>query len=135
MSSTKLSDRIKEAKSVNKDIEALTERFDKDLTINETPFVEQESAGDDADEDDWEKLADKELDAPAQKAKEKTIPNESPILELYDFDTRLQMHQLVKEFTSIVDPTNTMPFRPKMVGQSLLFTFNNPKHGKSFEYY
>ena len=135
MSSTKFSDRIKQAKSTNEDIEAITQKLEKELKITDEPvssIVEPEVTADVADEDDWEKLADKELDAPVPKTKPKAVPAESPILELSDFDPRLQMHQLVKDFTSIVDPTGTMVFRPKMVGQSLMFTFNNPKHGISY---
>lgn len=135
MPSTKFSDRIKQAKSTNKDIEAITQKLEKDLKITDEPVsstVKPEVTAEVADEDDWEKLADKELDAPAPKPKPKAVPAESPILELYDFDPRLQMHQLVKDFTSIVDPTGTMLFRQKMVGQSLMFTFNNPKHGISY---
>jgi|SRR5579862_2519917 len=136
MSTAKLSDRIKKATSANKDIEALTEKFNKGVNISadsslDTPDQEA-TPNEAADEDDWEKLADKELDAPTPKQKLKPALNDSSILELYDFDTRLQMHQLVKEFTSIVDPTGTMPFRPKMAGQSLMFTFNNPKNGTLF---
>jgi hypothetical protein len=133
MSSAKLSDRIKEAKSTDQEIETLTERLNENLKINaqSTNQPDKASTSENEDEDDWERLADKELDIPSEKSKVKTSANESPILELYDFDTRIQMHQLVKDFTSIVDPTHIFPFRPKMVGQSLMFTFDNPKHGIS----
>lgn len=136
---TTLSSRIKQAKSASKDVAELTEKLNNSLNLNDddeekraVAVPEAEDTPADEDEDDWEKLADKELEAPAEPAKKTApAPLTSAILELYDFDTRIPMHQLVKDFTRIVDPAATMLFRPKMVGQSLMMTFNNPKHGNS----
>lgn len=90
-----------------------------------------DAAAADDDDDDWEKLADKELETPVEPTKKPpSIPLTSAVLELHDFDPQIPMHQLVKDLTRMVDPTATMLFRPKMVGQSLMMTFNNPKHGK-----
>jgi hypothetical protein len=130
-----LSNRIKQANSSNKDVAELAEKMSTSLKLNDdqeeksvVAVPEEDEAA--PDEDDWEKLADKELETPDEPAKKVVpAPLTSAILELYDFDTRIPMHQLVKDFTRIVDPTATMLFRPKMVGQSLMMTFNNPKHG------
>jgi|SRR5271168_285252 len=126
-----LSERIQQSNS-NKDVIAITEELSSNLTLNEEPTHNSGNpgAGNDApDEDDWEQLADKELETPESvKAAVKPSPNPS-MLELYDFDLKIPMHQLVKDFTKIVDPTGVMSFRPKMVNQSLIFTFINPKHG------
>jgi hypothetical protein len=128
---SRLSERIKQDKSANKDIAVITEKLDTTLNLEDDAPSEKAgetgAGGVDSDEEEWEKLADKELNEPSQPT-----PPEStdlPILELYGFDPRIQMHQIVKELTNIIDPTGTMPFRPKMVNQSLFITFNNPKHG------
>ena len=134
-----LSSRIKQASSTNKDVAELTEKLSTSLKLDDNDEDQKtvtvpEAAGTpaDEDEDDWEKLADKELEAPAEAPKKTApAPLTPAILELYDFDIRIPMHQLVKDFTRIVDPTASMLFRPKMVGQSLMMTFNNPKHGMS----
>ena len=115
-------------------IDEFTKHVQEKLNIDDDNDTKEES---NTTEDDWETLADKELEN-SSKEQSKIKSNtevvlvsqpDSTILELYDFDIRIQMHQLVKEFTAIVDPTHTMPFRPKMINQSLLLTFNNPKHG------
>jgi len=135
MPSQKLSERIKQANSSAQDVDAVTEKLgsalslqDKEKSPSEATIVADASQD---DEEDWEAMADKELEAPEPvKAPEtKPKPDSSCILELYNFDPKLQMHQLVKSFTNLVDPTGTMSIRPKMVGQSLLFTFSDPKHG------
>jgi len=136
MAST-LSNRIKQATSTNKDVAELTAKMSTSLKLNDedaeqsvAAVPEEEDPAPGEDEDDWEKLADKELEMPAEPAKKPApAPMTSAILELYDFDVRIPQHQLVKDFTRIVDPTATLLFRPKMVGQSLMMTFNNPKHG------
>ena len=137
MSST-FSNRIKQTQSTKKDVDETTEKLSTTLKLNDdandiravaVPESGDAAAADD-EEDDWEKLADKELETPAESPKKPPlIPLTSAVLELYDFDPQIPMHQLVKDFTRIVDPTATMLFRPKMVGQSLMMTFNNPKHG------
>ena len=118
--------------STQKDVDAIAEQLCGSLTLNDNPIDESgvPQNGSEGSEEDWEKLADKELEIPVEPAKAPlpSSPN-SAILELYDFSPRVQMHQLVKEFSKIVDPTGTMSFRPKMVNQSLILTFNNPKHG------
>jgi hypothetical protein len=130
MSPSTLSERIKESNSIQKGVAAITEQLSSSLNIKDEPTNQSDNVANDDEEDDWEKLADKELETPVEPVKTPipSSPNSS-ILELYDFDPRIQMHQLVKDFTRIVNPTGTMPFRPKMVNQSLLLTFNNPKHG------
>jgi hypothetical protein len=120
--------RIKETKSTNADVEDLTKKISTTLLLAADPATS--SHDDNSSEEDWEKLADKELDSPAEPVKAPTPATSSTsVLELYDFEPRIPMHQLVKEFTSIVDPTETMSFRPKMVNQCLILTFQNPKHG------
>jgi hypothetical protein len=128
---SRLSERIKRDKSPNKDVAAITEKLNTTLNLKDDEPSDKAGetgvGGADSDEEEWEKLAEKELNEPRQPT-----PPESTdlaILELYDFDPRIQMHQIVKELTNIIDPTGTMPFRPKMVNQSLFITFNNPKHG------
>jgi|SRR5579862_4366624 hypothetical protein len=137
MAST-LSNRIKQTQSTKKDIDETTEKLSTALKLNndadESRAVAVPESGDatpaDDEEDDWEKLADKELETPEESPKKPPLmPLTSAVLELYDFDPQIPMHQLVKDFTRIVDPTATMLFRPKMVGQSLMMTFSNSKHG------
>lgn len=139
MSTPTLSQRIKQTNSTNKDVEAITEKLNTTFNLDDTSSDKSdapENATAASDEDDWEKLADQVLEAPPQPVKAPaTQPSSACLLELYDFDTRIQMHQLVKDFTKIVDPTGTMSFRPKMVNESLLLTFNNPKHGMSVSSY
>ena len=134
--SSTLSERIKQTNSTSKDLNDITEKLSSGLNLSDEAtdkVITPETGDTTTDEEDWEKLADKELETVSETnelAKPVvTTPLHPIILELYDFDPKLQMHQLVKEFTRIVDPTRTMPFRPKMVNQSLLLTFNNPKHG------
>jgi hypothetical protein len=124
---SKLHDRIRQAE-LSDQVDTITRNLERDLTL--TDDVSKSDEGTAEDSDDWEALADKELSEtiPAETIKI-TTPSEVATLELYDFDVRIQMHQLVKDFTTIVDPIHTMPFRPKMVNQSLMMTFNNPKHG------
>jgi len=131
MPSPTLSETIKKANSSNADVAALSDKLNTSLSLDEGPTDPSSNPSPDADSgDDWEKLADEDTEVPAEPVKKTAPPiQDSSILELYEFDTRLAMHQLVKEFTKIVDSTGTMPFRPKMVNQSLLMTFNNPKHG------
>jgi len=135
MSTSTLSQRIKQTNSTKKDVEAITEKLNTALNFDDTPSDKSnapESADAASDEDDWEKLADQELERPPEPVKPHvTRPSTACLLELYDFDQRIQMHQLVKDLTRIVDPTGTMSFRPKMVNGSLLLSFNNPKHGMS----
>jgi len=132
MTPSTLSKRIKENNLTNKDVSAITEQLSSSLNIKDEPTDQPDNFESDDEEDDWEKLADKELETPVEPVKTPTPSSSNlSILELYDFDPRIQMHQLVKDFTRIVDPTGTMPFRPKMVNQSLLLTFNNPKHGRT----
>ena len=136
MKPSTLSQRIKDANSENEDVENITQKLESSLDLKDkpqdvSPLPEVVSLEAD-EEDDWEQLADKELEAPEKPVAMSTPPprEKSPtILELYDFDSRMQMHQIVKSFTKVVDPTGTMPFRPKMVNDSLLLTFSNPKHG------
>ena len=131
MNPSTLSERIQQT-NLNKDVTAITEKLGSDLTLNEQPTDKcgnPETGNESPDDDDWEQLADKELETPEPvKATVQPPPNPS-MLELYDFDPKIPMHQLVKDFTKIVDPTGIMSFRPKMVNQSLIFTFTNPKHG------
>ena len=118
-----------------KDVDAITEKLNAGLSLGDATSDQWDTAeGGDAasDEDDWEKLADQELETAAKTVKAPATPTTNTcLLELYDFDPRIQMHHLVKEFNKVVDPTGTLSFRPKMVNGSLLLTFNNPKHGKS----
>jgi hypothetical protein len=136
MSASTLSQRIKQTNSTERDVDAIAEKLNATLNLDETTSDKSdaaENAGAVSDEDDWEKLADQELETPAKPVKAPTTPPTNPcLLELYDFDPRIQMHQLVKEFTQVVDPMGTFSFRPKMVNGSLLLTFNNPKHGMPF---
>ena len=138
MSAPTLSQRIKQTNSTQKDVDAIAEKLNATLNLDDTTSDSDksdtpENADAASDEDDWEKLADQELDTPAKPVKAPiTPPANTCLLELYDFDPRIQMHQLVKQFTQVVDPTGTMSFRPKMVNGSLLLTFNNPKHGMPF---
>jgi hypothetical protein len=131
MTPSTLSERIQQTNS-NKGVTAITEKLDSNLTLNEEPTdnsSDPKTGNEAPDEDDWEQLADKELETQEPvKATVQPPPNPS-MLELYDFDPKVPMHQLVKDFTKIVDPTGIMFFRPKMVNQSLIFTFTNPKHG------
>ena len=135
MPSSKLSDRIKQANSSAKDVEAVTKKLGSALTLQDKDKSSSEAAAvadaPQADEEDWEALADKELEAPEQaKAPEaKPNPETSCLLELYGFDTKLQMHQLVKSFIDLVDPTGSMSILAKKAGQSVIFKFSNPKHG------
>jgi hypothetical protein len=126
-----LSERIKQ--DVSEDVlKSVTDKLESSLKLKDAaPERNSPTANEEAsDEDDWEKTADKELSASTKTSKEpQSDISTSRILELYDFDLRIQMHQLVRDFTRIVDPTGCMPFRPKMVSQSLMLTFNNPKHG------
>lgn len=135
MKPSTLSQRIRESNSTSKNVENITQELESSLHLYDKPkdalpsvqVVPEKDEG-----DDWEQLADKELEESEKSVAKLTPPppSDSPaILELYDFDAKLQMHQIVKSFTKIVDPTGTMPFRPKSVNQSLLLTFNNPKHG------
>lgn len=130
---TRLSERIKKTETPSQDVTAITEKLDAALNLDDDKPTNKnggdadEVTSPDDEEEEWEKLADKELNEPSKPTPPESTS--SPILELYDFDPRLQMHQLVKELTNIIDPTGTMPFRPKMVNQSLFLTFNNPKHG------
>jgi hypothetical protein len=134
MKPSTLSQRIRDSNSANEDVENIAGKLES-LDLEDKPqdaAPVSEVAPPAADEDDWEQLADKELEAPEKPAAKSAPPpqDQSPtILELYDFDPKMQMHQIVKSFTKIVDPTGTMPFRPKMVNDSLLLTFSNPKHG------
>jgi hypothetical protein len=134
MKPSTLSQRIRDSNSANEDVENIAGKLES-LDLEDKPqdaAPVSEVAPPAADEDDWEQLADKELEAPEKPAAKSAPPpqDKSPtILELYDFDPKMQMHQIVKSFTKIVDPTGTMPFRPKMVNDSLLLTFSNPKHG------
>jgi hypothetical protein len=132
MAPSTLSERIK-SNSSREDVGAITERLGTSLRVTDESAdkpAEAENKDAQVDEDDWEALADKELQAPAELVKPSvTQSTTTTILELYDFDPRIQMHQLVKDFTKIVDPAGTMSFRPKMINQSLLLTFSNPKHG------
>lgn len=132
-----LSERIKQSNSTtNKDVASITEQLSSSLNIKDEAINQPDKPEKVDEEDDWEKLADKELETPVEPVKPPvTSSPDQSILELYDFDLRIQMHQLVKDFTRIVDPTGTMPFRPKMVNQSLLLTFNNPKHGTNLPKY
>jgi hypothetical protein len=138
MKPSTLSARIKENNSTKKDVDAITERLNSSLKLSDEPDSKSEPleiGDDDAGEEDWEKLADKELQSPVEAVKTPVAQSDNTtILELYDFDPRIQMHQLVKEFTKIVDPTGTMFFRPKMVNQSIMLTFTNPKHGMDLFY-
>jgi hypothetical protein len=133
MPSPTLSARLKETQPTNADVDALTNRLGSSFQLDADPVdkpneVEEEESS----EDDWEKLADKETDTPVEPIKKQTaVAPSTSVLELYDFEPRTPMHQLVKEFTKIVDPTESMSFRPKMVNQSLRLTFSNPKHGMS----
>jgi hypothetical protein len=132
MTPSSLSDRIKQANSTSKDVAVITEQLTSTLNLNDEPINQSDSlqkAEDSPDELDWEKLADKELETPEFIKPSVSVESNSSTLELYGFDSKLQMHQLVKEFTKIVDPTGSMSFRPKMVNQSLILTFNNPRHG------
>jgi hypothetical protein len=132
MTPSTLTERIKQNYSTSKNVAAITEQLSLSLNIKDEPTDHSDDPENDDEGDDWEKLADKELEAPTEPTKPPVTSSPNPsILELYGFDPRIQMHQLVKDFTRIVDPTGTMPFRPKMVNQSLLFTFNNPKHGST----
>ena len=130
-----LSERIKESNATNDNLENITEKLGSLLDLKDkaqdVPPVSKLGPLEADDEEDWEKLADKELETPEKPAAKSTPPGSDShtILELYDLDPKMQMHQIVKAFTTIVDPTRTMPFRPKMVNDSLLLTFNNPKHG------
>jgi hypothetical protein len=131
MSTSTLSARIKQSNSRKADVEELTEKITTTLRLDGDPADMPHDTEEDSSEEDWEKLADKEVDTPPEPVKKPVpAPTSTLALELYDFEVRTPMHQLVKEFTSIVDPTGTMPFRPKMVNQSLLLTFQNPKHGR-----
>jgi len=133
-----LSERIKQTNSANKDVTDITEKLTTTLTLTNEPNDEHEATenrDDSADEADWEKLAEEELKIPVEPVRPvKQSASSASILELYDFDPRIQMHELVKEFTKIVDSTGTMSFRPKMINQSLMLTFNNPNHGTNFKY-
>jgi hypothetical protein len=136
MKPSTLSQRIKESNSPTKNVENITQKLESSLDLNDKPeaaLLASQVTPPEADgEDDWEQLADKELETLESPAPQSTLPpcSRSPaILELYDIDPKMQMHQIVKSFTNIVDPTGTMPFRPKMVNDSILLTFNNPKHG------
>jgi hypothetical protein len=130
------SQRIKDTNTTNDNVENITRKLESSLDLKDkpqdVPAVSEVAPPAANEEDDWEQLADKELEAPEKPAAKSTPPprEKSPtILELYDFDPKLQMHQIVKSFTKIVDPTSTMPFRPKMVNDSILLIFSNPKHG------
>lgn len=131
---TRLSERLEQNESPHQDVSSITEKFgaalnlEDDSPTNKSGGVGSEVKSPDDEEEEWEKLADKELNE-SRKPSPPPESTSSPILELYDFDPRLQMHQIVKELTKIIDPTGTMPFRPKMVNQSLFITFNNSKHG------
>jgi hypothetical protein len=133
MPSPTLSARIKQTKSSNADVDDLTEKISTTHLFDSDPSASSHALDDDNNsEEDWEKLADKEFDPPAEPVKAPAPAPATPsasVLELYDFEQRTPMHQLVKEFTSIVDPMETMSFRPKMVNQCLFVTFENPKHG------
>jgi hypothetical protein len=136
MKPSTLSQRIKDTNSANENVENITRKLESSLDLEDKPQdappVSEAIRPEADEEDDWEQLADKELEAPEKPAAKSTPPPRDKIptiLELYDFDAKMQMHQIVKSFTKIVDPTGTMPFRPKMVNDSLLFTFSNPKHG------
>lgn len=136
MKPSTLSQRLKDTNSANEHVENITRKLESSLDLKDRPQdatpVSQVVPPEADDEDDWEQLADKELEAPEKPTAKSTplAPDKSPtILELYDFDPKMQMHQIVKSLTKIVDPTGTMPFRPKMVNDSLLLTFSNPKHG------
>jgi len=138
MKPSTLSERIKGSNTTNKNVENITQKFGSLLDLKDTaqdvPHASKSGPLEADDEEDWEKLADKELETPEKPAAKSTPPPGSDgltILELYDFDPKMQMHQIVKAFTTIVDPTRIMPFRPKMVNDSLLLVFNNPKHGIS----
>jgi hypothetical protein len=132
MEPSSLSKQIK-SNSTTEDVHAITERLSTRLKVTAESAdkpTKAENNDTQVDEDDWETLADKELEAPVEPVKPSvTQPTSATVLELYDFDPRIQMHQLVKDFTKIVDPAGTMSFRPKMANQSLLLAFNNPKHG------
>lgn len=135
MASFTPSEQIK-SNSSGDNVGAITEKLRTSLRVTDEPVnrpADAENKDAQVDEDDWETLADKELETPAEPVKPSGVqPTSSTVLELYDFDPRIQMHQLVKDFTKIVDPTGTMSFRPKMINQSLLLTFSNPKHGMAY---
>jgi len=135
MGPSTLSERIKRSNATDKNVENITQKLGSLLVLKDTAQNVPPAGPLEADdEEDWEKLADKVLETPEKPAAKSTPPrgSDSPtILELYDFDPKMQMHQIVKAFTTIVDPTRTMPFRPKMVNYSLLLAFDNPKHGIS----
>ena len=131
MPSPALSARLKQSNPANTNVETLAKKLSTTLRLDAGPDNESHEAEDNnSSDEDWEKLADKELDTPIESVKiTEPLPPSTSVLELYDFDSRMPMHQLVKDFTRIVDPTETMPFRPKMLHKSLLLTFQNPKHG------
>jgi len=138
MSAPTLPQRIKQTDSTKKDVDAITNKLNTGLDLDDTSSDKLdalEHADAASDEDDWEKLADQEPETPPKPVKASPPPTSTSLLELYGFDPRIQMHQLVKEFTKIVDPTGTMSFRPKMVNGSLLLTFHNPKHGMCLSTY
>lgn len=139
MTPSRLSERINRTNSTQKDVVAITENLSSTLNLNDEPTDESsnpENGNEPPDEEDWEQLADKELETSEPvKAPVPTSSSNPSILELYDFDPKIPMHQLVKEFTKIVDPTGITPFRPKMVSQSLILTFLNPKHGNTYLLY
>ena len=129
-----LSERLKKANSDRDNLDTITKKVSSSLNLDEEscnhPIAAKPADHVESDEEDWEKLADKELHIPVEPVKKPvSTSSNTSILELYDFDPHIQMHQLVKEFSNLIDPAGAMPFRPKMVNQSLILTFNNPKHG------
>lgn len=134
MNASTLSEGITKTNSAKTNVDDITKRVSSSLRLGDEPADDSEDTfakpDDESDQEDWEKLADRELQAPTEAFKPPASkPYDPNVLELNGFDPRMQMHQVVKEFTKIVDPTGSMPFRPKMVNQSLILTFNNAKHG------